>query len=383
MSDNVIIFGAGASHTAGIPLIAGFVQTMWEFAITGRASDENLSHEDQMLFVEAMKIKDELDTYHGRAMFDDRNLEDILSILSFNEMSGKKGSKKKLSIFLKAISRTIDLTCRVKHDGEIRIQKEGPHVYRDFWIRLISSYERKRQFPTIITFNYDLVLERAFFQVLNNVTYKIQKVPFSSVYFNYHYDRFDQMIFSVESAQYIVNNNDLSTTEGTCLKPNVGKNPIPIEIIKLHGSVNFSNKKNVESCSLVKPVDEPLIMPPIFSKMAYGQSLDNAWAEALRRLRQAKNVIIVGYSLPRTDIYMQYFLKSALGPNVNLNAIYVFDPVLFSDNEASKEMINRYASCFSPQLKSRIIFNPEGGEKSRGSFSHFVRVILNKPGILF
>lgn len=89
MTDNVIILGAGASVDAGIPLLANFVEKMWEFAITGKHNGKNLSEEDQRIFNEAMKIKNELDGYHGRASFDDRNMEDILSILSFNLIGGK------------------------------------------------------------------------------------------------------------------------------------------------------------------------------------------------------------------------------------------------------------------------------------------------------
>ena len=294
MSDNVIIFGAGASDDAGIPLMDGFVQKMWEFAIRGRTGEEQLSDEDHKIFLEAMKIKGELDTYHGRAMFDDRNLEDILSILSFNEMSGKKGSKRRLSVFLKAISRTIELTCLTKHSGEIRIQTEGPNVYRSFWNRLIEWYRNRREFPTIITFNYDLVLERAFFQVLNNFIYQIRTIPFGAVSFNYHYDMFDQTIYTVESTRYVIDDDDFKDKEGTRLLQGGKGNPVPIEILKLHGSVNFPSKKDVRNYSLVSPVDDPLIMPPIFSKMTYGQALDKAWGEALRKLRQAKNVIVVG-----------------------------------------------------------------------------------------
>jgi hypothetical protein len=161
-------------------------------------------------------------------------------------------------------------------------------------------------------------------------------------------------------------------------------NPLRIEILKLHGSLNFPITKTKESLSLVHPVDKPFILPPIINKMSSAKSITNMWATALKKLRSAKNVIIVGYSLPRTDIYMQYFLKTALGPNLNLNRIFVFDPVLHKNDSTSKEMMDRYASCFSPQLQDRIFFKPskKSGGVIYGSFAHFV-VALNRRNILF
>lgn len=116
MSDNVIILGAGASSGAGIPLMAGFVEKMWEFAVRKQVDGKPMLQDDIDTFQKAIEIKNELDSYHGRALFDDRNLEDILSILSFNEIHLSTRSKGKLFLFTKAISRTIELTCRVKHD---------------------------------------------------------------------------------------------------------------------------------------------------------------------------------------------------------------------------------------------------------------------------
>ena len=116
------------------------------------------------------------------------------------------------------------------------------------------------------------------------------------------------------------------------------------------------------------------------------------------RLRNAKNVIIVGYSLPQTDIYMQYFIKTALGPNKDLNRIFVFDPVLFQDDQRANTMIERYESCFSPQLQSRIVFKPSTSWRSPsgefptqkdytreqgGKFRHFVEMLKTEDGILF
>ncbi|MGD2095261.1 MAG: SIR2 family protein [Phycisphaerales bacterium] len=379
MSDNVIILGAGASYDAGIPLMAGFVEKMWEFAVKKQVNGEPMSQVDIDIFQKAIDIKNELDSYHGRALFDDRNLEDILSILSFNEMNSSPNEESKLSLFTKAISRTIELSCHVKHNGENNIQKLSNSLYRTFWLNLfLFCKTHNEKVPSIISLNYDLVLERALFHLLIGGSLNSIKIPIQGIEVDYNYD-------PVGDFQYIIKNTTYDTgigeQPGTMLKRGTVDNPLRIEILKLHGSLNFPETKTEESLSLVRPVDAPFILPPIISKMSSANSFTKMWATAIQRLRTAKNVIIVGYSLPRTDIYMQYFLKTALGPNRDLNRLYVFDPVLFKNDSTSKDMMDRYANCFSPQMKnSRIVFKPKAltDKIKGGSFLHFVNSLSQK-----
>jgi hypothetical protein len=127
MVDNVIILGAGASHDAGIPLLAGFVERMWEYDVRGTNGQDHLSDSDKTIFRRAMEVFKELDGYHGRSAFDDRNIEDILSILSFNIIAGRKQDRDKLDHTIKAIARTIELSCAVKHSGKLNQKEEsGP-----------------------------------------------------------------------------------------------------------------------------------------------------------------------------------------------------------------------------------------------------------------
>lgn len=382
MPDNVIVLGAGASFDAGIPLLAHFVERMLEFAYKGTIDNKPLSETDKQIFEKVSNIRRELDSYHGRANFDDRNLEDILSILSFNVLSGDDPAEEKLKELIKAIARTIELTCTVKHDGTVnRIQEIGPNIYRDFWSKLFERFADPAAFPTIITFNYDLVLERALFQLLINKHYDGHKkrFPFGGVKLNYCYGEMEALAYKIDYIRY--EKADFETFPGTTLrpcKPDELQNAPTIELLKLHGSVNFPVQKPMDHTE--KPptnmVDDPYILPPIFNKLMIGAAKET-WKTALLRLRSAKNVVVVGYSLPRTDIYMQYFLKAALGPNVTLNRLFIFNPILYGKGQqASDEMKDRYGSCFSQGLTRHIVFQPGFiANLELGTFEHFVKMI--------
>jgi len=103
MSDNVIILGAGFSCEAGIPLLGGFVDRMLDYAIKKTCDGQPLDSSDIEIFESAIKIRNDLDRYHGRAEFDDRNIEDILSILSFDALDGSQEGHEKLTAIIRRL----------------------------------------------------------------------------------------------------------------------------------------------------------------------------------------------------------------------------------------------------------------------------------------
>lgn len=395
MSDNVIILGAGFSHDAGIPLLGNFIERMWEYSIKKKIGDDQIPFENLTILQKALAIRSEMDGYHGRVAFDDRNIEDILSMLAFNQQAGGTKEKNKLDAFTDAISTTIELSCKITHPGlpknnSYTIIDNKIEVYKKFWTALFKWYGTEKQIPTIITFNYDLVLERSLYQVLINTIYDSHnhRVPFKDFSIDYQYPFFPPQIFEMSYATY----GGYSGQQGTIFKKADRVNLLDgpnIEILKLHGSLNFPKARAKEgnlNLSYTQNFDNPYIVPPISNKQTANYASD-IWKTALLRLRNAKNVIFVGYSLPKTDVFMQFFLKAALGPNQELNKLFIFDPILWTDKSEKNEMMQRYGSCFSDQLKNRIIFKPPTVlplDKEAGTTKHFVSILDNDPtSILF
>jgi hypothetical protein len=55
----------------------------------------------------------------------------------------------------------------------------------------------------------------------------------------------------------------------------------------------------------------------------------------VRALRLATRVVIIGFSMPRTDMHFKYLLAAGLKENISLRKIVVIDPALSGEN-ASK-----------------------------------------------
>ena len=119
---------------------------------------------------------------------------------------------------------------------------------------------------SVITLNYDLVLEK-FSDYLNK-------------YFR----------------------SDVKIEFGT----EIGSNTTYPSLIKLHGNVSTQN-----------------IIPPTWNKVLSDESIKNSWAKAHQLLQETNHIRILGYSLPVTDSYIKFLLKSAVINSEHLKSIAV------------------------------------------------------------
>src|SRR5438874_2739736 len=122
--DNVIILGAGASWDEGIPLMNSFVDSMWRYTTTGTGPHGTISQEDRALLEAAQVIRKELEPYSTRANFNIRNVEDVLSLLSF-EAFARGEATERYATWVKAVSRTIEISCKTPFRGSHEIYPEN------------------------------------------------------------------------------------------------------------------------------------------------------------------------------------------------------------------------------------------------------------------
>lgn len=150
----------------------------------------------------------------------------------------------------------------------------------DFLLRQFLLNVRAKQ-ATIISFNYDLLIERAIRQSQTNI--HLDYAGLTS--YPHHNPRFHQSV--------------------------------PIELIKLHGSLNWFKVKGSESISLdtVKIVNEndpfsgihkhdiPVYIPMTHAKDSFltGSLYSTLWARAIEKLEQATEIHFIGYGFPATD----------------------------------------------------------------------------------
>ena len=182
-------------------------------------------------------------------------------------------------------------------------QTEAPR-----WLnRLIEMWHREQ--ATVITLNYDTLVERASKQV--QATEKVNQILSAQIYPPYFSD------VQARSGAGVWGEGSLKT----------------FSFLKLHGSINwyYSGRDNFFGETILFSEDlpfghetwndvhsrrpqsrdkEPLIIPPATEKNAYfnNETVRRLWREAGRALQEAKRVFIIGYSLPLSDLGMKFFL---------------------------------------------------------------------------
>ena len=175
------------------------------------------------------------------------------------------------------------------------------------WLnRLIGSWHREQ--ATVITLNYDTLVERGSKQV--QATEKVNGILAGQMYPPYFLD--------------VQARSGAGWSEGF-LKT--------FSFLKLHGSINwyYSGRDNFFGETILFSEDlpfghetwndvsfrrpqsrdkEPLIIPPAIEKNTYfnNETVRRLWREAGRALQKAGRVFIIGYSLPLSDLGMKFFL---------------------------------------------------------------------------
>jgi len=307
-SKRIFILGAGSSigHSKGIfPSITGFFSA---------ATKLGLSSKNEFLIV-AEYAKDIL----GRDIFSSKDKTDIEALFTNIEIDVEKKPSLELMMVRQQLLKLIQ---SVLIGLEYNLNKINGE-YNEF----VSQLDKK---DTILTFNWDLLLDRA----LNRDDFLTDLYSDKSLRIigDTHYLRFISKLSALGEG----------TWENTGVNnPYQQWNPESGYFLKMHGSIDWfycSNKTcraadkafplleptKIHYCSECHENLESLLIPPILNK-AYRQYplVRRIWNLASKEISIAENIIIWGYSLPTTDFYTFWLLRQA---RKSIRRLVIIDP---------------------------------------------------------
>jgi len=103
-----------------------------------------------------------------------------------------------------------------------------------------------------------------------------------------------------------------------------------IELLKLHGSLNWRKISEARFSLIQREVADRslkgVIVPPTWFKKLDAYPFRDIWKRARLRLRKARALITIGYSVPPTDTYSQALLKVEVGAESALDVLAVANP---------------------------------------------------------
>ena len=308
--DVVFILGAGASHPDGVPLqrdILPHIISKNIFEIneseTGKVVIDFIK--DNFKFDEEKNIYPELEAVFGFIDY----------FIQHNESLNSKYTNDKIIRIKEYLIKLIHYIVNLETD------KESRH-YNQFWEALV----RHAPNSSIITLNYDTLLEQSFEFLFKNYGYLDYCIPFM----NY------EKIPELDQYNFWINPREPVLVDES-------ENPIPIKLIKLHGSLNWKycnccnqtlltpwDRKidlirgkfmgytypDNQEYEFLCPIDgtefQTLIMPPSYLKTLHHPIITQLLGEAARELRLTKKVVFIGYSLSNADIHIKALLKKSI-----------------------------------------------------------------------
>lgn len=186
---------------------------------------------------------------------------------------------------------------------------------------------------TIITFNYDLMVERALDEIATNN---------------------EENIFNFPNCYRLDDIAGTTGINGLARFTNSNTENLGTEVLKLHGSMNWlsvhtseepkphtlfapNRELHIANAPMIswnlnwkrnkrKMYMKPIIVPPVSGKRGMmHKSFEPLWSIAGSRLQEADRIVVTGYSCPPLDIEARMLLSENLRKNES-KKLYVIDP---------------------------------------------------------
>jgi SIR2-like protein len=296
MEKYVYILGAGFSAPLGIPVMKNFLE---------KAKDQFSRKPDEYKhFAEIFDKINQLHecTYHYDC--DIGNIEEILSILlTLDNIRGTNNA----GLFRTFIKDVIEYY--TPNSSELDIVDDTsvvPKAYKSSpYVQFVSTVFNLE----IQTKNTEYPVKRSNSTMGYNIISTLKDIKKLETHSNHS---FISLNYDLVLETVIENINQPFGSKHCFCKDEEPDYNMPC-LAKIHGCISKSES----------------IIPPTWNKGELSPSTKKAWKLAGTLLQNAHHIIIIGYSLPETDFYIKYLLKSASISNkknyTNLKSIKVFD----------------------------------------------------------
>lgn len=303
----VFILGAGASKPAGLPIMSDFLERARHIQRNNRGSSEieSFNHVFQAIDGKARSL-------HSKILLEKReNIETWFGLIDMGLMIGKFGKQTREEIerlredFITMISKTIELSGKFSPNAL-------PSPYGEFAQVLLDKTFSGLEF-SFITFNYDVLLEFSlagagikYNYCLNNSDNQQKSFAFIKLHGSINWGICPECHEIIPIAPQITSKN-------------TGKDQY-----RILQSGSILNTKN--HCG--KPLNPiPFLVPPTWNKANINQNkILNLWEKAAIALSQAEKIIVIGYSMPETDIFFKYLIALGLDSDSHIHRFYLIDP---------------------------------------------------------
>jgi len=345
---NVYLLGAGFSREAGLPLQDDFLLVAKEVYFKDPTQYEH--------FQRVFEYQDRLTKMKKYLNYPLLNLEQLFNLIEMNIFYSKDDSLIDIkNDFIKLVCDVLinKTPCPFYNDkeGNLRADMEHYDPYLCFLKLLIKDdkYHVATYDDTIISFNYDLIVEGAasiYNWKRNDNVSRFNRNPKNYLMFNSTFGKSNIAADHIGNCFKINRPNSYFPPESV-----FSENDIAIKLLKLHGSINWKTTDDGRT----------FIVPPTWNKS--DSQIRLLWYKAYEELVRARRIIVIGCSFPETDIYVKSLLGLAVNENRILQSIYFINPDTDIVKRTCLSMLDRYFEkhcAYKEWTFSRFIGSPEG-----------------------
>jgi hypothetical protein len=355
MSNVVFILGAGCSKQCGAPLVIDFLDIARDLYLTNKVGEK------APYFEKVFKAIGALQSVYSKSQLDLINIESVFNALEVARILNKfpDFEPNEISEIIKSLKEVIVTTLEKTvafpvHNNII----SAPFAYAAF--AELVNYILLDAFPqrtvSIITFNYDIAIDVAFFRRRLKVDYGLDTM-------------IDHKVIPLLKLHGSLNWS--STIDDNKI--------IPLTIEEFFKSYKYDNGGRNSDCYIgigsllsgyfskntaFKVKEEPVIVPPTWNKIEYYQTISKVWSNAAKELSEAEYIFIIGYSLPETDAFFRFLYALGTIGSAPLRKIEVFNP------DGNVETKKRFESLMGSGAISRFKYIPQ-------DFSQSLQIIHN------
>ncbi len=337
MAGTVFILGAGASRSAGAPLISDFLDSASDLHRT-----RTLGEAEKRAFELVEAGRNALQLAHSKARLDISNLEEVFDAFEMAALIGRLGGLENEQVGrLPEAMRTL-ITVTLERLIRLPVADGGMHpcrVYQSF-AEMISELRHERgPWPAVITFNYDVCLDHALHCVRVPFTYRLAES-----------DQQDWVsLLKLHGSLNWAHCPDCATVQERSLSEHLARlrlRPGGATTWRLAVATETVRSSKCGKCG--KRGGQLMIVPPTWAKARYQAPLQPVWAAAAAALRGAENIFVCGYSLSETDTFFRYLYAVGSIGEATLRRFWVFNP------DASLE--GRFREFLGQQAEGRFQF---------------------------
>jgi hypothetical protein len=340
----VYLLGAGFSRPAGIPTLAGFVP----------AAVERFKRDRPSLAARLLEVKKQFQALAGSLPIDLDNLEDLFSLADSPHAERGTSSATLKEIIVRMLALSFERRAFILEHG-IRDGTDDNEFCTPVQLSAVSnSPALSSRRPPRVDKRANCCLHFAFLsQVLTETEPAIVTL---------NYDLVIEQVAALFSGG-VVPNYALHAQGASGAKAH------ELPILKLHGSINWRHESPGGEGLIVTPLDELskqlvaasdfrdyALIPPTWRKGERDHSsFERIARSAIDHLQRASKIVVIGYSMPASDLYFRDILAHAL-------VTPEFPRIEVWDVKSAEEMRPQLARMFGERNleQGNVRYHPKG-----------------------